>query len=179
MRNKPTHPFITFNNNVSRWSKLSVYSLMLVLLMVLPFTGCWLVVSGSVDLWTLDWCFTFHSRWGEQFTVRNFKVPVCCYSQEIMKWATSWENLFVPYANNKAADKPAHMHSCYNQYFKLKLASVAVLASLSLVLSETSKGLLMTWLKDNERKEKEKSPTNMYICCQICKKSCMHEIFSP
>ena len=24
-----------------------------------------------------------------------------------MKWATSWENLFMPYANNKGADQPA------------------------------------------------------------------------
>ena len=27
------------------------------------------------------------------------------------KWATSWENLFNPYANNKDADQPAHPRS--------------------------------------------------------------------
>ena len=26
-------------------------------------------------------------------------------------WATSWENLFLPYANNKDADQPAHLRS--------------------------------------------------------------------
>ena len=26
-------------------------------------------------------------------------------------WAMSWENLFMPYANNKGADQPAHPHS--------------------------------------------------------------------
>ena len=26
-------------------------------------------------------------------------------------WAMSWENLFLPYANNKGADQPAHPHS--------------------------------------------------------------------
>ena len=26
-------------------------------------------------------------------------------------WATSWENLFMPYANNKGADQPAHPRS--------------------------------------------------------------------
>ena len=28
-----------------------------------------------------------------------------------IKWASSWENLFMPYANNKGADQPAHSHS--------------------------------------------------------------------
>ena len=27
-------------------------------------------------------------------------------------WATSWENLFLPYANNKDADQPAHLRIC-------------------------------------------------------------------
>ena len=27
---------------------------------------------------------------------------------DITEWATSWENLFLPYANNKCADQPAH-----------------------------------------------------------------------
>ena len=26
-------------------------------------------------------------------------------------WATSWEKLFLPYANNKGADQAAHPHS--------------------------------------------------------------------
>ena len=26
-------------------------------------------------------------------------------------WATSWENLFMPYANNKGTDRPAHLRS--------------------------------------------------------------------
>ena len=27
------------------------------------------------------------------------------------KWISSWENLFLPYANNKGAYQPAHLHS--------------------------------------------------------------------
>ena len=27
------------------------------------------------------------------------------------KWAMSWENLFMPYANNKGTDQPAHLRS--------------------------------------------------------------------
>ena len=26
-------------------------------------------------------------------------------------WASSWENLFLPYANNKGTDQPTHLHS--------------------------------------------------------------------
>ena len=33
-----------------------------------------------------------------------------------MKWATSWENLFLPYVNNKGADQPAHPHSLINVF---------------------------------------------------------------
>ena len=26
-------------------------------------------------------------------------------------WASSWENMFLPYANNKRTDQPTHLHS--------------------------------------------------------------------
>ena len=31
-------------------------------------------------------------------------------------WATSWENLFKPYANNKGADQPAHPRSLISTF---------------------------------------------------------------
>ena len=31
-------------------------------------------------------------------------------------WATSWENLFLPYANNKGADQPVHVHSLISAF---------------------------------------------------------------
>ena len=31
-------------------------------------------------------------------------------------WATSWENLFMPYANNKGADQPAHPRSLISAF---------------------------------------------------------------
>ena len=31
-------------------------------------------------------------------------------------WATSWENLFMPYANNKGADQPAHARSLISTF---------------------------------------------------------------
>ena len=71
-------------------------------------------------------------------------------------WATSWENLFIPYANNKDADRPAHPHSLISTFIvrcldsiislvsiseisRLWLASVAEQVSLSLTWSQTSK----------------------------------------
>ena len=43
-----------------------------------------------------------------ELTVKNaFKKYECCK----IIWATSLENLFMPYANNKDADQPAHPRS--------------------------------------------------------------------
>ena len=35
---------------------------------------------------------------------------------ENMMWATTWENLFMPYANNKGANQPAYPHSLINVF---------------------------------------------------------------
>ena len=32
------------------------------------------------------------------------------------KWAKTWENLFMSYANNKGADQPAHLHSLISAF---------------------------------------------------------------
>ena len=83
----------------------------------------------------------------------------------VFKWATWWENLFMPYANNKGADQPAHSHSlistflvycldsiiplvCISEILSLCLVSVTAQTSLSLPWSQTRKtGLLMTRLR--------------------------------
>ena len=84
-----------------------------------------------------------------------------------IQWATSWENLFMPYANNKGADQPAHPRSLISAFVVrfidtcsmmslvsvseiaiLYLASVAVQAGFCLILSPTPKtGFLLTSLK--------------------------------
>ena len=84
--------------------------------------------------------------------------------EQFVIWATSWENLFLPYANNKSADQPAHPHSLISAFVvrclgsliplvsisevsSLYLASVAVQAGLCLTWSETPKtGFLVTRL---------------------------------
>ena len=86
-------------------------------------------------------------------------------SQTFLKWAMSWENLFMPYANNKGADQPAHPRSlisaivvryldsiiplvCKSEISSLYLASVAAQAGLCLIWSQTPKtGFLVTRLK--------------------------------
>ena len=77
-------------------------------------------------------------------------------------WATSWENLFMPDANNKGADQPAHPRSLISAFVvrcldsimpkvsiskmsSLYLASVPAQAGLSLPRLQTPKtGFLMT-----------------------------------
>ena len=84
---------------------------------------------------------------------------------DIHKWVTSWENLFMPYANNKGADQPAHPRSLTSAFVvrcidsiiplvsilemsNLYLASVAEQAGLSQPWSQTPKtGFLVSRLK--------------------------------
>ena len=79
-------------------------------------------------------------------------------------WVSSWENLFMPYANNKGTDQPGHPRSLISTFvvccldriiamvskskvWGLKLVSVAEEAGLSYTWSQTLKtGFFMTWL---------------------------------
>ena len=78
-------------------------------------------------------------------------------------WDMSWQNLFLPYANNKGADQPAYPRCLISAFVgccldsiipilaideisSLYLASVSAQAGLSLPWSQTLKtGFLMTW----------------------------------
>ena len=46
-------------------------------------------------------------------------------------WATSWENLLLPYANNKGGDQPAHPRSLINAFIGRCLDSIIPLVSIS------------------------------------------------
>ena len=50
-------------------------------------------------------------------------------------WATSWENLFMPYANNKGADQPAHPRSLISAFVVRCLDSIISLVSISEISS--------------------------------------------
>ena len=49
----------------------------------------------------------------------------------LLLWATSWENLFLPYANNKGADQPAHPRSLISTFVVRCLDSIIPLVSIS------------------------------------------------
>ena len=104
---------------------------------------------------------------GKQDTDQTRLFVKACLSKYYgsLKWATSRENLFLPYANNKGADQLAHPRSLISTFVvrcrdsiislvsiskisNLKLASVAVQAGLNFTWSETPKtGFLVTRLK--------------------------------
>ena len=50
-------------------------------------------------------------------------------------WATSWENLFLPYANNKGADQPAHPRSLISAFVIRCLDSIIPLVSIPKISS--------------------------------------------
>ena len=51
--------------------------------------------------------------------------------QTNLKWASSWENLFMPYANNKGADQPEHPRSLISTFVVRCLDSIISLVSIS------------------------------------------------
>ena len=105
-------------------------------------------------------------------TIKNNANFLCLFTMEEAwsigrdnNWAASWENLFMPYANNKGADKPAHPRSLISTFVVRCLdsttplvsiskisslylaAAVAAKAGLSFTLLQTLKtGFLVTWL---------------------------------
>ena len=46
-------------------------------------------------------------------------------------WATSWENLFISYVNNKGADQPAHSHSLISTFVVRCPFNIILLVSIS------------------------------------------------
>ena len=100
-------------------------------------------------------------------TISLISLSFCVIKENwiMFKGAMSWENLFMPYANNKGADQPAHPRSLISTFVVrcldsiiplvsipeisiLYLFSVAAQAGLSLPWSQTPKtGFLVTRLK--------------------------------
>ena len=52
-----------------------------------------------------------------------------------VNWAASWENLFMPYVNNKGTDQPAHLHSLTSTFVVCCLDSTIPLVSISKISS--------------------------------------------
>ena len=68
-------------------------------------------------------------------------------------WATWWENLFMPYTNNKGIDQPAHSRSLISAFVVCCLDSVIPLDSISKIWSlclasvAAKAGLSLPWLQ--------------------------------
>ena len=67
--------------------------------------------------------------------------------------AASWQNLFLPYSNNKDADQPAHQRSLISAFVVrcldsiLPLLSISELSSLNIASVPAQAGLSLTWTK--------------------------------
>ena len=72
---------------------------------------------------------------------------------KIIRWATSWENLFLPYANNKGTDQAAHLRSLISAFVVrcldsiIPLVSISQISSLYLASMAAQAGFCLTWSK--------------------------------
>ena len=66
--------------------------------------------------------------------MRKTNIPIINYNHST-KRASSWENLFLPYANNKGADQPAYPHSLISTFAVHSLDSIIPVVSTSEILS--------------------------------------------
>ena len=65
-------------------------------------------------------------------------LKLCYYIKKL--WficATSWENLLLPYANNKGTDQPAHLRSLISTFVVRCLESIIPLVSIYKILSRS------------------------------------------
>ena len=99
-------------------------------------------MTNSIDP---DWTASEGTVWsGSALLIQT------CVS-EYLVWATSWENLFIPYANNKGADQPVHLCSLISAFVVhfldsiMLLVSVSKISSLYLASVAVQAGLCLTW----------------------------------
>ena len=70
-----------------------------------------------------------------------------------LNWATSWENLFMLYANNKGADQPVHRRSLISAFVFgcqesiIRLVSISEVPSIYLDSVAEDAGLSLHWLQ--------------------------------
>ena len=82
----------------------------------------------------------------------------------IIKCASSWENLFLPYANNKCADQPAHPRSLISAFdvccldSRISLFSISKISRLYLASVAEQNGLCLTW---------SENPKTGFLACDV------------
>ena len=64
-------------------------------------------------------------------------ISYCCFASSKLKniWATSWENVFMPYANNKGTDQPAHSRNLISAFLVCCRDSIIPLLAVSKISS--------------------------------------------
>ena len=83
--------------------------------------------------------------------LHNLPRSVCPILGITTIWATSWENLFVPYANNKGTDQPVHPRSLISAFVVccldslIPLVSISGISSLYLAPEAEQAGLSLPW----------------------------------
>ena len=84
------------------------------------------------------------------------KAGIWYTCKAIITWATSWENLFMPYTNNNGADQPAHQRSLVSSFVVRYLDSIIFLVSISEISSlwvasmAAQVGLRLAWSKTSK-----------------------------
>ena len=110
----------------------------------------WSSIHNTVNIFIFKWNFVF-AIFQESFvklnhheidhlSAANAKIKRCenrftvisllHWSSTVTIWAAAWENLFMPYANNKGADQPAHPRSLISAYVVRCLDSVIPLLAI-------------------------------------------------
>ena len=86
-------------------------------------------------------------------------------------WAAPWQNQFLPYANNKRADQPAHSRSLISAFVvhcldSIPLVSISELSSLHLVSVAAQTGLSLNW---------SETPKTGFLVTKIIFEFCKYE----
>ena len=92
-------------------------------------------------------------------------------------WVMSWENLFMPYANNKGADQLAHPHSLTSTlifpclYSLIPILAISKVSRLQVASEAEQAGLSLTWM-ETLREVFLRSGSNEPHCENTCLQDC-------
>ena len=109
----------------------------------------WLVGNTSVEMFEREPSIFFSLT--NDSPLSQLNIYQTSKFGSFIKWATSWESLFLPYANNKGADQPAHSRSLISVFVFCCLDSITTilfkskLSSLYLVSVNAQTGLSLPW----------------------------------
>ena len=142
MKWQPTYDFCklfykalntTYLSLVASWTN---QCLVHILLPVTDNCPSWTSRRGRMPVEIISWPISTKVMWpGWGLNINDPWIcsHVCCWLRYRAWpiWATLWENLFIPYANNKGADQPAHPCSLISAFIVCCLDSIILLLTVS------------------------------------------------